>query len=98
MRNNIIPEILKSMLEDGSHFRAFLETYSMAITVFLTLATLAVIIMLIFNITKVGASSTNASKREEGINGIFICTVALIILGGFDVVYAILVNLIQNNM
>lgn len=86
---------VKKMLESAA-FQSFMEQYNIALTVFLGLATILVIVILFFNITKLSASADNDYKRREAINGILVCLVCTAIMGGIDVVYGILLSFVFN--
>jgi len=77
------------MMRSGG-LRNFLATYNAAITIALAIATIVVIMMLVFNATKLAKAGDNPQERRAAINGIAVCLICFAFLGGIDVLYAFL--------
>ena len=75
-------------------FTSFIDTYNIALTVVLAIVTFIVLVLLFFNISKLGGAADNDYTRREAINGIMVCLVCLGIVGGIDTVYAILLSFV----
>lgn len=73
---------------------AFLRNYNVLTSILLSFATIAVIVLIVFQITKLAKASDNAQERAMAITGLLVCSACLAILGGIDAVYAILVGTI----
>ena len=86
---NILSGIMRS-----KELENFLTTYNVAVTIALAIATVVVIIMLVFNITKLAKAGDNPQERRAAMNGIAVCLICFAILGGIDVLYAFLVTFI----
>ncbi len=86
---NILNSIMRS-----KGLKNFLATYNVAATIALAVATIIVIIMLVFNTTKLAKAGDNPQERRTAINGIAICLICFAFLGGIDVLYAFLVTFI----
>lgn len=71
-----------------------MTTYNLTISLILGIVTIAIIILLFINITKLSASADSDYRRREAINGILVCLVCLGLMGGIDTVYAILVSFV----
>lgn len=87
--------ILRRMLESQA-FVDFMKNYNLAFSVFLGISTLAILVFLCINISKLSTSADNDMRRRQAINGILTCLVCLAIAGGIDTVYAILLSVVFN--
>ena len=88
-----IKTIIMKMLKTNE-MKDFLRTYNFGTTLLLSLATLAVVTLVIFHIVKLAKSGDNAMERTAAINGLLVCSICLIVLFGIDTVYAIIISLI----
>lgn len=86
-------DLLKRLV-DNEAFKNFMTTYNLTISLILGIVTIAIIILLFINITKLSASADSDYRRREAINGILVCLVCLGLMGGIDTVYAILVSFV----
>ena len=88
-----IKEVIYSMLKTPQ-MSQFLSTYNVLTTLMLTFATIAVVVLIVFHVVRLGKAGDNARNRQEAINGLAVCSAALAILGGIDIVYAIIVGIV----
>ena len=85
--------ILGKMLEQDA-LKDFLAVYNRFTTLSLTFATIAVVVLIVFHITKLAKAADDARERQMAISGLAVCSVCFAILGGIDIVYAILLVVI----
>ena len=88
-----IKEIVYSMLKTPQMSQV-LRTYNVLTTVLLSFVTIAVVILIVFHVVKLGKAGDNARNRQEAINGLAVCSISLASLGGIDIVYAIIVSIV----
>ncbi len=86
---NILSSIMRSQ-----GLKNFLATYNVAASIALAVATITVIIMLVFNVTKLAKAGDNPQERRAAMDGIAVCLICFAVLGGIDVLYAFLVTFI----
>ena len=90
-------ELLQRMLK-SAEFTSFIRNYNTAISIALAFATVTVVIMFSFNIVKYVKSTDNPNQKSMASGGILVCALGLIILGGIDTFYAILLSLILGQL
>lgn len=86
-------DVLNNMLQSPG-LQTFVDTYNTSTVVVLAIATLIVLIMLIYNISKIAQSADNPNQRSEAIKGTVVCLVSFAVIGSIDLIYAIVVNMI----
>lgn len=87
-------EIVDKLFNNNQGLLKFIDTYKVGFTLFFAVATIVVIIMLIFNVVRLANAGDNPSTKQLAYHGILVCAICLIILGGFDTVFAILLSII----
>ena len=96
MKTTVNTDLIAQVL-NSSGFSAFLKQYHVAMTVFLAVCTLLILMLLIGNITKLAVSGAKEEKRRESAEGILICFFALAAMGGMDTLYGIVLLLVFGN-
>lgn len=86
-------DLLKKMLEQEA-LRDFLATYNMLTTVLLSFATIAVVVLIVFHITKLAKAADDARERQMAISGLAVCSICFAVLGGIDIAYSLLLGVI----
>jgi len=88
-----IKELVYSMLKTPEMVQ-FLSTYNVLTSVILAFVSIAVVVLIVFHIVRLSKSGDNPRDRQEAISGLAICSACLAVLGGIDIVYAIIVGVI----
>lgn len=76
-------------------FNSFMERYRFWITGFSGIATLVLVAVLVYRITKLSGSGANPMERQKAIKGIIISGVGIALMGSLSFFCGILWNLIS---
>jgi len=90
-------ELLSRMIQ-SSGFADFISTYNTGVTAALSIFTLIAIGMFALNVVKFVKSANNPMQRSSASEGMIVCGICIVILGGIDIFYSILVDMIMGRL